>query len=75
MIGAQLAQSIPRSFLALKAWPTYVVLFASCISFYLLIMSKIDFYLNQPSQYVLAGVIIITWIQLFQAMKRTDQAA
>ena len=75
VIGAQLAQSIPRSLLALKAWPTYVVLFATCISFYLLIMSKIDFYLNQPSQYVLAGVIIITWIQLFQAMKRTDQAA
>jgi membrane-associated phospholipid phosphatase len=63
LIGAICIKYIPAHFFEMKAWPVKFILLASLMSLYLLIMDTIDFVLNANLQIVLAGLIIITWIQ------------
>jgi membrane-associated phospholipid phosphatase len=63
LIGATLVQYIPKHLFAMKAWPVKIILLASLFSLYLLITDTIDFSLNEDLQIVLAGLIVITWIQ------------
>ncbi len=63
LIGAVLVQYVPTRLFEMKAWPVKVILLASLISLYFLITDKIDFVLNANLQIVLAGLIVITWIQ------------
>jgi hypothetical protein len=64
LIGAQLAKLIPASALSITAWPVKVILLASLANLYILIMDTIDFKLNYNTQFILAGVIVITWIKV-----------
>ena len=73
LIAAQITQSIPSAYLELNKWPIYFIILGSFISFYLLTMDKIDFHLNQTSQYILAGIIFVTWIRLIPLLKQVKQ--
>lgn len=73
LIGAQLAKFIPASALDITAWPVKVILLASLVNLYILIMDTIDFKLNHNTQFILAGIIVITWIKVIPRIIDREQ--
>jgi membrane-associated phospholipid phosphatase len=74
LLGTRLSNSIATPYLELKAWPSYVVMLASLFCFYLLTMDTLDFALNRYGQWLLSGVIVLTWMKLFLVLKPAPRA-
>jgi membrane-associated phospholipid phosphatase len=68
LIGAFLAKQIPERFLQTQAWPLKAVFVGSLVSFYFLVADTLDFSQNQYLQYVIAGVIVLTWAMVYKSI-------
>ena len=67
--AATLAKLIPEHYLKLNQWPAVTTYVGSAVCFYVLITQTLDFVINQPIQWILAGIIAITWIKLISLVK------
>jgi membrane-associated phospholipid phosphatase len=64
LIGALLAQHIPKQQLELNAWPVRILFVGSMISIYFLAFDSLDFTLNQTTQIGIGLIILCTWARV-----------
>lgn len=68
--GAWLASKIKSEKYEFGQWPFWLCLVGSVVCSYILLNTKLDYYLNKPFQYVLLAIIILTWIGIIIRIKK-----
>lgn len=70
LAGAWLASKIKPYKLEFGKWPFWLCLIGSIVCAYILLNTKLDYYLNKPFQYVLFALIVLTWIGMILRMRK-----